>query len=514
MMRIVGGLLCWAVLVAAAGVPAMAQSPAGSSPSPAEHADALAAKSAQGAAAMQAGQYDEAAAIYTELVDNRPADPGLLLNLGMARYMAGHPDQAIPSLRKALALQPALPPASLFLGASLLALGRAKEAAPPLQRAVAAMPQNADAREMLARAKLALSDFASATTHYDRLTQLDAQSAKAWYGLSRSYQGMAEEAFTRLQQQSADSPLLELLIAEVASTENKFAAALRIYRRALAGSPAVGGIHEAVAELYDRAGKPEWAAQELEKAPARSDARCAARRAECLFLDGKFREALGAARQVKTPVGLYWTIRAANRLATECVAKLETLPPSIELHLIRAEIAQAQGRRAEAVTEIREALALAPGDFMIETALAEALVRANNAAEALPLLERLLREHPDAGSLAFLYGDALLASQRIDEAIQALERAVKADPTASAPRAALGRAYVQAGRFQEALPHLEAAAAEDDDGDIHYQLARAYQALQRTDEARTAMAEYQKRHVPASETEPAGGTGDDTLTPP
>jgi predicted Zn-dependent protease len=497
--RLISALILWL----ATAVPLVAQP-----------ADTLAAKSAQGTAAMQAGRFDEAIGVYEELVAARPGDAGLLMNLGMARYMAGQAETAIAPLEKAARLQPSLAPASLFLGASLLGVGKVKEAAAPLQRAVTALPDNADAREMLARVKLSLSDYASAATHYRALTELEPTGAKGWYGLARSYQGIAEEAFVTLQRQAPDSPLLELLVAEVAVTQDKFPAALRIYRRVLAASPPVGGVHEAVADLYTRAGKPEWAQTELQRAQPRTAARCASRQAECLFLDGKFRDALRAARRVDSPVGLYWTIRAANTLATQSVAHLETLSPSVELHLIRAEIAQAQRRPPEAVREIRSALALALGDPAIETALAEALVRAGNAGEAVPLLERLGREHPQDGSIAFLYGEALLLSQRIDEAIPALERAVQAEPRELAPRAALGRAYVQAGRFEAALPHLEAAAAEDDDGDVHYQLARAYQALQRMDEAKAAMAEYQKRHREQAPEEPAGGSGDAEVTPP
>ena len=113
-----------------------------------------------------------------------------------------------------------------------------------------------------------------------------------------------------------------------------------------------------------------------------------------------------------------------------------------------------------------------------------------------------------------MYGDALLLSQRIDEAILVLERAVKADPQALAAQASLGRAYVLAGKFEAALPHLEAAAPQDEDGDVHYQLARAYQALQRADAAKTAMAEYQRLHDMNAPEEPAGGAADAVLTPP
>src|SRR3954468_5191206 len=156
-------LVAW--LAVAAGTTAFAQA-----------SDPLGPRAAQGSAAMQAGKFDEAISIYEELVTARPADPGLLLNLGMARYMAGRPETAIAPLQKAAKLQPSLAPVALFLGASLLDVGRAKEAVQPLQQAVTAMPENVEAREMLARVKLSLADYAGAATHYRALTGLDAKN--------------------------------------------------------------------------------------------------------------------------------------------------------------------------------------------------------------------------------------------------------------------------------------------------------------------------------------------------
>jgi predicted Zn-dependent protease len=479
----------------------------------AQTAESLGVRAAEGAAAMQAGRFQDAATIYGELASARPADAGLLMNLGMARYMAGRPADALPPLQKAVRLRPALAPASLFLGAAMLDLGRVSEAVPPLQRAVTAMPQNADAREMLARAYFERSQFTKASAHYQVLATLQPINPKAWYGLARTYEGIAATALGALQRQSPDSPLIELVVADVAVTQEKFAAALAIYRRALAGAAPVGGLHEAVAELYERAGKPEWAAVESRKVRRRPAGECAARRAECDFLAGRFRESLAAALQSPTAAGRYWVIRAANRLATEAVARLEKLPASVELHLIRAELAKSRGRHVEAVAEIRTALSLSPGNLTIETALAESLLDAHNLDEALPLLERLHQEHPADGHLLFMYGDALVQGQQVDRAIPILERAVRADGAPPSARASLGRAYIQARRYPEAVSHLEAAAAQDADGDVHYQLARAYQALGRTAEAQTSMTEYQKRHDRAAP-QPSGETADKLLTPP
>jgi predicted Zn-dependent protease len=472
-------------------------------------ADPIAARAAEGAAAMRAGRFDAAATIYAELSKARPDDPGLLMNLGMARYMAGHPEQAVAPLQKSVGLNPSLAPASLFLGASLLDLGRAREAVPLLERAIAAMPENANAREMLARAYFSTSQYTKAVQQYSTLTTVQANKPKAWDGLVRSYEGISETALAELQRQAPNSPLLELIVADVAVSQEKYAAALAIYRRVMEGTPPVGGLHEAVAEIYERAGKPEWAAKERQAIKPRTAAECARHVAECDFLAGKFRESLAAGLQSTSAAGHYWTIRAANRLATEAVAKLEALPPSVELHLIRAELAQSSGRKTDAVTEVRAALKLSPGNPVIERALADALVQAHDTDEAVPLLERLTREHPDTG-LLLMYGDALLQSQQIERAIPILERAAGARDAPVAAHAALGRAYVQMGRYNEALPHLTIGAKDDQDGDTHLQLARAFQALGRPADAQKAMSEYQKLREQAA----PSGNAEKPLTPP
>jgi predicted Zn-dependent protease len=462
---------------------------------------------------MQAGQFDQAATIYAELVAALPGDAGLLMNLGMARYMSGHPELAVPVLRKAVGLNASLAPASLFLGASLLDLGDFAGAAVPLERAVRLLPKNPDAREMLARAYLGSSSPSKAAPQYLVLTTLQPQNAKAWYGLARSYEQVAEDAFAALQIEFPDSPLLTVLVADVAVTQEKYAAALGIYRRALSSDAGVGGLHESVADVYERAGKSDWAAIELRKATPRTAPYCATRRAECLLFDRKYREALAAAQQSEGAAGRFWTVRAANRLAVEAVSHLENLPASVELHLIRAEIAQSQNRNPEGVEEVRAALRLEPGNPAIESALAEALLRAHNLDEAIPLLERLTRQRPGDGSTLLTYGDALLRAHLLDRAIPVLERAATSPNAPPGARALLGRAYVQAGRYSDAVPHLEASVGEDQDGEVHYQLSRAYQALDREEDSKMAMAQYQKRRQSAAP-EPSEVAADPVLTPP
>jgi len=484
----------------------------GPSRASAGQADALATRSAQGAAAMQASRFDEAATIYAELVGQRPSDAGLLMNLGMARYMAGDAPGAVEPLEKAVKLSPGLGPASLFLGSALVDLGRVDEAIVALKRAVAALPKNADARGMLARACLAESKFVEAAKEFRELTRLQPDSPGAWYGLTRSYEGIAEHALDALQGEAPESRLIELVVADVAVTQDKFPAALAIYRRVMAGTPPVGGLHEAVAELYERAGHADWAAAERVKAP-RPPATCTAKLPECHFLAGRYLESLRVALSGTTAADRYWAIRAANRLATEAVDHLDALPESVELHLVRSDIAQSRKQNPESVREVRAALALSPGNPAIESTLAEALMRAHDLDEAVPLIERLLRDTPDDPSLLLMLGDALLEQQHVDRAIPVLERAVSAPQPLPHARVSLGRAYVQVGRYADALPHLEASAGDDADGDVHLQLARTYQALGRAADAQKAMAEYQARKQ--QEAPPAPDEAPEpVLTPP
>jgi predicted Zn-dependent protease len=462
-------------------------------PAPALAQNDIAARAAQGAAAMEAGNFADAAQIYAEVAKARPSDAGLQMNLGMARYMSGDPADALPSLERALKLDPSLAPASLFYGAALLDLDRAKEAIGPLQRAVKAMPKNTEAREMLARAELATERYVSAATEYRALTTMAPKDPKSWYGLAQSYQGMAEEAFQALQAKTPDSPLIELLLGDVLVSQHKFPQAVQTYRSALARDPGVGGVHESIAEVYELAGKLEWAAAERAKVTTKGP--CTATKAECEFLAGNARTALAAARQDATRTGLYWVVRSANVLATEALAQLESLPASVELHLIRAQMAQTSSQHTAAVEELRTALEMQPGDPAIEGALAEALVAARNFTDALPLLERLTRERRDDPSLLFLYGSALLDSQQIERALPLLERVATMDPAMLPAQAALGRAYVQAGQFEKAVAPLQAAAETDQDGSLHYQLARALQAAGRTEEAKAALAVYQEHQA-------------------
>jgi Flp pilus assembly protein TadD len=83
-------------------------------------------------------------------------------------------------------------------------------------------------------------------------------------------------------------------------------------------------------------------------------------------------------------------------------------------------------------------------------------------------------------------------AQKPQEAIVYLQKAVAADPKLLTAQSALGLAYLQAGQAANAIPHLRAALPIDEDGTLHYQLGRAYQAHGDRDLARKMLKTYQE----------------------
>ncbi len=129
---------------------------------------------------MAANRFDEAAAIYREILQKLPDEPGILMNLGMALSMSGQPKEAIQPLSRALELRPTLMPAALFLGQSHLDLGQPEQAIAPLEKFVAAQPANVQARQMLG---IRQPDVRTPSAGRRRIPQGDAAGASRCEGL-------------------------------------------------------------------------------------------------------------------------------------------------------------------------------------------------------------------------------------------------------------------------------------------------------------------------------------------
>lgn len=428
-----------------------------------------------------AGRTEEAIAVYEALLASAPDNAALRVNLAVLRFKAGRYEQVIEDCRAALERDPRLATAWLFLGASRLRLGRPKEAVDPLRRALAAQPGDRNARLMLAESLLAVQEYAEAAGHFEQLIPTLADNPRLWYGLERCYQALAHQIKARLEAGAPASPYLSVLRGEELLEQRQYGLALRELRAAAAALPQLPGLHAALAELYRRTGHQDWAAIEEAKERSLAAPPCSERK------DPPCPQAAA-----DSPEGLYWKIRRLRALAAEAYARLSALPPSAALHELNARKLDGAGRAIEAAREWEKALALAPGDPVLEKGLALSLFNGRNFRAALPLLETIRAREPDSPEILFLCGGSYLGLEQPEKALECLERAIQRDPGFLPARGALGQAYLTLGRFEQAIPHLEAALAADEDGTRHFQLAQAWRGVGKPDRAERYLRKYRE----------------------
>jgi predicted Zn-dependent protease len=454
--------------------------------------DKLAAKSQHAREAMSEGRFGDAIPIYQDLIKVLPGQPGLKMNLGIAHYMAGQYRESIRQLDPVVRTNPELTEALLFLGASQYQLGNAASAIPPLRRYVQKRSEDPRGRQLLGDSLSVVQRFEEAAAQFEALGKIEPENPRAWYGLGRSYEGLAARAFERLEKLAPESAYGFALIAATRAAQNQYRSAFFFYRKALEKQPKMRGVHVALSQVYRKAGHPEWAAQEEQKEIELGLPDCVAEKIVCDFLAGRFKQVLDVVKREQTPQSYYWRSQACNQLALDSLSRLAQLPPSFELHEVMAEIHRNQGRHVESVKEWKKALALSPDNPLARKELAVSLLLTQDYESAKPLVESLLKENPRSAQLNYLAGDILLNQQRPGEAVPLLRKAVEYDPGLSPAHASLGRAYITVGEAAKAIPHLKSALVLDQDGSLHYQLARAYRSTGAVELAGQMLQKYQE----------------------
>ncbi len=441
---------------------------------------------------MAAGQYEQAIPIYQRLVKALPGNSGLLLNLGIAEHMAGRERDAVPHLEAVLKAQPGELPALITLAQARLALNEPRLAIAPLEKVVAADPRNHEARGMLAAALLDAGRFEEAASRYQEVADAAPNDARAWYGLGMSYQGLAGSVFDQLQKIDPTSPYVSALVADTRVQRRQYRSAYFFYNETLKKLPDLHGIHGALAGVYRKTGHLDWADAEDAKEAALPAPDCKAHSAACEFAAGHDVQLVKRTRTGAPAETLFWQSKGANELALQSFFRLGQLPPSVEMHQLKADIARGQGEYLESVKEWRAALELSPGNPRLEHELAVSLFMAADYPAALERAVQLLKADPHSADVNFMAGDSLLRLEQPDKALPYLRAALSSDPSLRAADASLGLALARLGKGAEAVPHLERALELDDDGSLHYQLARAYQAAGAAEKARAVMADYQQ----------------------
>ncbi len=101
-----------------------------------------------------------------------------------------------------------------------------------------------------------------------------------------------------------------------------------------------------------------------------------------------------------------------------------------------------------------------------------------------------LERRPEDPELNLIVAKTLMAGSQFAEAEPYLMRSLNAKPQMLAHvHALIGKVYAETGRPREAIEQLKIGITSDDDGAIHYLLARLYRQMGDAKEASAALAQ-------------------------
>jgi predicted Zn-dependent protease len=323
---------------------------------------------------------------------------------------------------------------------------------------------------------------------------LGAQSAKEWYALGGQYGAKANQSFEELLKLAPESGYVLALLGETKTKDLQFTAALYAYHEAIKRQPSLRGIHSAMSGVYSAINRPEQSKRAEEEEQKRPAPDCAIEKQYCAFQQGRFEDLIKLATPRKTPENLYWQVRAYNELSIKALSQLQNFPDSAEMHEIKAGILTEQRKFKDAADEWREVAKLEPAHPAARQELASALYMSGDFKAVLPELTGLLEADPGSPELNFFVGDCLLQTEQVEQSLPYLETAIKKQPRLLPAHASLGFAYARLGSPAKAIPQLKMALPLDQDGSLHYQLSKAYQATGQSALARVMMAKYQTLH--------------------
>ena len=203
--------------------------------------------------------------------------------------------------------------------------------------------------------------------------------------------------------------------------------------------------------------------------------------AQALFELGEYDSAMRALRgrsNQQSPRALYWRARCFERLATQAYLRLyQTDPNSYRVHELTGDLEAAKENDGKAIEEYRTAVAMRPSVPNLHYSLGHLLWKELKTDEARKELNAELELNPrHAGALRDL-GSTYLAEHQPERALAYLKRAFEVEPRDPDIHRDLGTAYANLHDYGKAESELKAAIPRDQDGAVHYQLAKVYQAL-------------------------------------
>jgi len=204
--------------------------------------------------------------------------------------------------------------------------------------------------------------------------------------------------------------------------------------------------------------------------------------AQCSYNSGDFLVTSKVAGHLKASAvtavrGLYWETKADQKLAVGALVHAgEIDADSPRMHVLLGDVYRQKRRWGDAEAEYRKAVALDPRSRGARLSLGIALFTELKDDEALVIDKALLAENPDDPEANLLAGEILVQTHQFPEAEGYLAKCRNLKPEFM-PRwhVLKGQVYAETNRIPEAIAEYKQGLSNDEDGSVHYQLARLYQ---------------------------------------
>ncbi len=149
-------------------------------------------------------------------------------------------------------------------------------------------------------------------------------------------------------------------------------------------------------------------------------------------------------------------------LAIEALSKAVAADPNDYANHFNLALAYSLAAKdQQAIAEYRKTLQLKPGLPQATTNLAILLLRNNDSASAIPLLQQAHESRPNDARVSVYLGDALLAQNQLAEAAEAYASALRNEPKSAPAELGLAHVYARQGRLDDSAAHFRNAAAID-----------------------------------------------------
>mgnify|MGYP002717411160 FL=1 len=294
--------------------------------------------------------------------------------------------------------------------------------------------------------------------------------------------------------------LFALLTAELAGQRNRFDIALTNYVQQAQETGDVG-VAERAFRIAEYLGAEQAALDSAliwaSNAPDNIDAQRAA--AVQLARAGRYDESMTYMEQVLQRQGnTHFDFLALSAAETDPDTRAGLLqgfdrllsknPDNSQLLFGKAILLQQDGRAEEALALLEDSSAGATevSPILLRARLLQSLGRGQ---EAMPILQKGIRQNPDDKRLRLTYARLLIEQDRFDEAKGEFSKLVLENPNDDDLRFSLALVCLEAEAWEEAIVYLEELIERRSHVDAaHYNLGRAYEALDDNDSALQAYA--------------------------